>query len=776
MPTLPSVPTTQSVFSTGSLAPQQIQSSPADFGAQIGQAGQQLGNSMMQAGSEGAQVAEGFQAIQNETNTNDQYYKNYFPAATAITQKYLSLQGKDAVDQLPVYQQQLEDLREQQRDQLANPMQQKMFDDVSRRLIAFNVDGMARHATQQNQVYQDQTSAGMVSASGQLAVQHYNDPVGFNVGLQSGISEIMTHAQFRGQPVEYAMKQARDFTSATYASRLQEMANADPVAAYDLLKNGETYSDANGAHHVDVQSQIDPAVLPTLDARLLAGAKQVMARNLAHGAIYGSGVVDPTNLAAGVQGAPPLAGVVNALESNGAPDSSTVQGPLTSSGERAQGNMQVMPSTSANPGYGVTPAKDNSPQEIARVGRDYLGAMTARYQDPALTLAAYNAGPGIVDDWLNGTNKTGKNPNLTQLPDPRSGAITDADFSTKIPFDQTRAYVGKGLQMVQQPGDRPSALPTTSELKTVLPDKVAAARAAATNMFPNDPSFADAVAARAENYGNTVLQGVTAQESAARDTLTRMMIGTKPDGSDRATSMDQLLATPAGKSAWANATPEVQGAIQARLAKPQETPLSQDGLNLYYKMVGQAANDPNGFAQQDLSTTYGKMPDHLVLDLINRQAAVAKGDANAADKSLNWQRTKGDVDDMLKPLGLGGSAKAGTDQATQTETFYGKLDQALENYHDQNQKYPDTATTRKLAAGLLVQGTQGAPSILPGWLGGNSTIPAYQSPDLSKFSVPVPADQKPALSQAFQRAMGRAPTDDELGQWYTRYTLSLKGK
>lgn len=74
----------------------------------------------------------------------------------------------------------------------------------------------------------------------------------------------------------------------------------------------------------------------------------------------------------------------------------------------ATGRMQVMPGTNTDPGFGVTAARDNSPEERARVGRDYLAAMLQRYGgDRVRAWAAYNAGPGAVDaaiarggDWL----------------------------------------------------------------------------------------------------------------------------------------------------------------------------------------------------------------------------------------------------------------------------------------------------------------------------------------------------------------------------------------
>lgn len=76
-------------------------------------------------------------------------------------------------------------------------------------------------------------------------------------------------------------------------------------------------------------------------------------------------------------------------------------GPITRSGERAQGSTQVMPATGQNPGYGVSPMKDNSPAEQRRFGEDYLTAMLDKYDgDTERALAAYNAGPGNVDSWI----------------------------------------------------------------------------------------------------------------------------------------------------------------------------------------------------------------------------------------------------------------------------------------------------------------------------------------------------------------------------------------
>lgn len=99
-------------------------------------------------------------------------------------------------------------------------------------------------------------------------------------------------------------------------------------------------------------------------------------------------------------------------------------GKLLTSPKGAQGEMQVMPGTSRDPGYGVRPAQNNSPDELARVGRDYIDALRNHYDgDMEKAWAAYNAGPGAVDGAL---------------------AKYGRDWLGHMPAE-TRSYVGKNM-------------------------------------------------------------------------------------------------------------------------------------------------------------------------------------------------------------------------------------------------------------------------------------------------------------------------------------------
>lgn len=82
-------------------------------------------------------------------------------------------------------------------------------------------------------------------------------------------------------------------------------------------------------------------------------------------------------------------------------------GPMTHTGERAEGSMQTLPSTLADPGYGVRPAQNNTPAEKERVGVDYLAAMKKKYGNDDYALAAYNWGPDHVNNLISKGIKPG---------------------------------------------------------------------------------------------------------------------------------------------------------------------------------------------------------------------------------------------------------------------------------------------------------------------------------------------------------------------------------
>lgn len=159
------------------------------------------------------------------------------------------------------------------------------------------------------------------------------------------------------------------------------------------------------------------------------------------------------------------------------------QGRLVTSNRGAQGRMQVMPATQKNPGFGVKPAADNSVEEMARVGRDYMGAMIREYNgDVALALAAYNAGPGKVDEAVKKASKEGKH------------------WINYVP-DETKNYVRK-ITNEYMSGENPIKEPTLTDVKKAVADQLKG----------EDQGLIDAALKRAESEFNDMRSGMN-QES-----------------------------------------------------------------------------------------------------------------------------------------------------------------------------------------------------------------------------------------------------------------------
>jgi len=137
-----------------------------------------------------------------------------------------------------------------------------------------------------------------------------------------------------------------------------------------------------------------------------------------------------------------IVGITRHMESRGR---ANAEGPNVPGQGTAKGEMQVMDATNADPGYGVKPARDNSPEERARVGRDYLAAMIREYKgDMAMAWAAYNAGPGRLNDAISASRDSGRSW-LSHMP------------------RETRDYVAQGLRMLGEGGGT-TPKPTLAEV------------------------------------------------------------------------------------------------------------------------------------------------------------------------------------------------------------------------------------------------------------------------------------------------------------------------
>jgi soluble lytic murein transglycosylase len=116
----------------------------------------------------------------------------------------------------------------------------------------------------------------------------------------------------------------------------------------------------------------------------------------------------------------------------------------------ARGLMQLMPDTARDMARELNLEYDehrliSDAAYNKTLGSAYLKKMLDRYDgEHALALAAYNAGPGRVDEWL------------VRNGDPRQGQVSVNQWVAQIPFAETRLYTRKILSELQAKTNEPA--------------------------------------------------------------------------------------------------------------------------------------------------------------------------------------------------------------------------------------------------------------------------------------------------------------------------------
>ena len=749
---------------------------------QVGMAGQEVssaGRDLEQASDTIAQTNERQDAIVAQSAANSLRQQSvalqYDPTNGFATVKEGGTVGQQFID---TYAGKFADAQAQIRAQLTTPDQQRMFDQHAEIAGMQFKQALLEHQARQTDAFNDTTANDTVTMALRSMAQRPSDELNFQTQMLSINSTIDALGARKGLPPQAIQAMKGQYFDAAYGTRIQTIANgipgvvqANPYLAESMFK--------------EVQDQLGPNAQIGLARDVQNAIKPVQQRDMALKIVNGQLPTSPDVLYHVTQGTTPMAAVVEHMESGG--DTSAV------SPKGAQGAMQVMPDTAANPGYGVRPAQVGAdgkplPGELERVGRDYLGAMTARYDNPALVLAAYNAGPGQVDKWIQ------------QYGDPRIGQISTADWAAKIPFSETNKYVANGLKQL---GDAHAAVaasdvassnpaqfagttgadgalppvsqvaqpqgPTANDLKTRLPSMMAAARDSWLQAYPNDIVGADGAATRVASYAQLSISAQQAQQESARDTLNRALVGPAPDGSQRATTMDQLLSDPQTKAAWNAATPEVQMAIQDRMKAGGDPPRTQGTQAKVYELMGMYANNRQAFANMDLSPLISQLP-YADFDKLSGLQVAARNKADLdADRSSNMLHALSLAKDYaLLPAHVqipDKNTSPTSDIAKNFNTYTGAFTQALDQFQAKNGRVANDQETISIAKGLT------ATVQTPGRFWGTNATPAYQvTPDtMGSVKVDVPPDFRTRITAAI-KAKGKTPTEEQV---QTAYLLHL---
>lgn len=171
-------------------------------------------------------------------------------------------------------------------------------------------------------------------------------------------------------------------------------------------------------------------------------------------------------------------------------------GSIVTSPKGARAAMQVMPATAAAPGLGITPARDNSPAESNRVGREYLAALVRRYDgDLPKALAAYNWGMGNVDKAVEASRAVGFG----------GKTIPATDWLKQAPAE-TQAYVATVLKGYTS-GATGAQQPTLQDAKAEVERRMAGRPQEAIDMATTRLAarWGDAKAAQAQREEETLI-------------------------------------------------------------------------------------------------------------------------------------------------------------------------------------------------------------------------------------------------------------------------------
>ena len=264
---------------------------------------------------------------------------------------------------------------------LGNDYQRQVFGQaIAKRRAQFRAGAM-KHEADEFRTYTLSVREGTIATRMQQIGLNYANPEVIDEAITSIRAATYDAAKLQGKSAEWADAQARKMASNAHKTAIAAALERNDVAYADryLKRYGKDME-------ADDLLQTTGLITKEMDLHVgTSAATEVMGR-------WAPKIV-PGDMDR-------LTNIVLAMESGGRrydAGGGLLEGPATKYGT-AKGEMQVLDGTNRDPGYGVKPAADDSPEERARVGRDYLAAMVREYDgDVSKALAAYNWGPGNLD-------------------------------------------------------------------------------------------------------------------------------------------------------------------------------------------------------------------------------------------------------------------------------------------------------------------------------------------------------------------------------------------
>jgi hypothetical protein len=588
---------------------------------------------------------------------------------------------------------------------LANNDQKRMFAAKANNVLTtFYGQAMTYEAQQQKDYTLSVKDASVANAKNALAL-NYTDPnnvqlqtTRIRAAIEGGQDEnggfIPGSAQMQGKSASWAKEKADEAVSDAHGNAIKaalESGNVNMALAYfnkygsemtakDVLEvRGKLQHDYDARLGASVADQVfnasRPAIVPNDYTRLVSLVKE----QESGGRRYGPG------------------------------------GALLTSPKGAQGEMQVLPTTAKDPGFGVKPAQDDSPEELARVGRDYLGAMIKRYNgDVPKALAAYNAGPGAVDKAVDQAGQ---------------GLRTGNDWRAYLP-KETQDYVA-GISAKFSAGVGVPQKPSLMDLQD---------QARAT-LGPNASPLA--VKTATEQLAQRYTEAEKAVNQRKEDVTARAMQALTQNGG-------RFSELPA--SVRADLTQYAPDKVDDVLKYGHRIALGDDSTNpaVYLRL-----SDPNVLRTLSDSQLYmlrGELSQQDYQHFADERSKLLNPSNSTGPGDLNSSAIKNTLDQRLRELKIDPTPKDdGGNDAARVGAIRRYVDeQVLTAQRNSGKKFNDAETTQFIDR-LFAQSAQ-----LRGWTG------SYTAPAISAPPGDIPGPVRDQIKAAFKKQGVSDPTDAQI--------------
>lgn len=593
---------------------------------------------------------------------------------------------------------------------LGNDRQRQLFQQRTQPVLQQFQAQLMQHENQEFKTYATSVREGTIQNQMNAIGLNYNNPAVVDDAVKSIYASTYDLARLNGRSAEWAEAQARKMASNGHLVAIQSaLEKNDPIYADQYLKKYAGSMDAN-----DIL-RANGIITKEVDAKIgQAAATQVMLSNQYKMAPTDADRLSNLVAANGIDFARLDAAKVQA-ESGGRRYGAN--GKLLESDKGAKGEHQVVDSTNLDPGYGVTPAKDNSPEERARVGRDYLQAMLQKYRgNVAQALAGYNAGPGNTDAAIREANKNG----------------TPAQWMNYLPKpSETIPYVNRVLASYNAGGGAP-ARPTLQDVHQQVRETLG------PNARPEQLRIATEQATKL--YSDQTAAIKQREEEAVAAAQTALI---QNGGNFAALPPSVRAAIPPGKF------DDVMG-FAGKLSAGVPTHTNWD---LYYSLK----RDPQVLGKVNLGALRDKLGDAEFKQLVNEQQDIQQGETEDMTRLRNG---KDILNQMMREAGIDPTPKdTDKDGAATVGRLWNAFEQRVREREQVTGKKLSPEEMKPIAAQLFTAVEVDRP-----WLWNKSASAGTVTPG-QKLVVP-PGEAK-LITDAL-KARGLPATDDAIQNLYRR--------